>query len=78
MTTDKVLRASLESINYVHDYATSKGITVKAAADSLIATARSRLEALSRYGKTGRKLLAKKKPAAKKATARKRSRTPAS
>lgn len=67
---DKVLRVSAEIDTFIREYAEKKGVTVNEATDTLLATAKGRLEALAKYnGKLKDKAPAKpaaKKPAAKK------------
>jgi hypothetical protein len=76
----KIIRVSAESDKAIRTYADRKGVEVGEAVDALIATAVSRLNALTRYKKTkdggapkGKPKKAAKKAAAKKASAKKTS-----
>lgn len=66
------LEVSSDSVKAVKAYAEKAGVTVPEAADKLIATAVSRLNALARYAKNTKKESAPKKPK-KKAAAKKAS-----
>ncbi len=75
----KVIRVSADSEKAIKAYAEKRGIQVSEAADALIGTAVSRLNALARYSKNQgaqapgkpRKKVAAKKVAAKKVAAKK-------
>ena len=69
----KIIRVSAESDKAIRAYANKRGVEVGEAVDSLIATAISRLNALTRYKKSKDGAPAKPKKAAKKAKAKSKS-----
>jgi len=71
MATDdrKIIRVSPESDKAIRDYSEKRGIEFGDAADALISTAVSRLNALKRYTKNREPQAPGKKKAAKKKTA---------
>ncbi len=66
----KIIRVSPESDKAIRDYSEKRGMEFGDAADALIATAVSRLNALKRYSKNREPQAPGKRKAAKKASAK--------
>ncbi len=68
----KIIRVSAESDKVIRDYAERRGLEFGDAADSLITTAVSRLNALRRYSKNNKEPQAPGKPRPKKSAGEKK------